>query len=369
MYQVKASESIDTGAGTLGTRLSFQCPGIISTKLAKNAPTPEMLDAYYTLMLILTGDLNFAIFGPFENKSDDDVGIITGWLNNGSTATQTRGIWGIGDGFIESCTFGALSFAQISLVEDYFRATLVDRNFQQFANVADFVVDLNVFPDWMGKLPPGPANTPDQIYLYGMRNQCIWTNDVIAPSTPLLTSVTSQYQRKTTPVNGFYAGVYKDWDPQFPWKSLVDGWDLIHLTTRNDVTTGGRLHYFYKIFTNVWSKIWTVAGVPVVPLDVPTFDDGGLVNFVNVLGNPMYTAKATIKFGLAKSDRVEIKVFDVSGRLIRTLASHQFTAGTHDVVWDGLDNGGRQVARGVYFTQVKFANQRFEEARKLIVLR
>jgi hypothetical protein len=369
MYQVKASESIDTGAGTLGTRLSFQCPGIISTKLAKNAPTPEMLDAYYTLMLILTGDLNFAIFGPFENKSDDDVGIITGWLNNGSTATQTRGIWGIGDGFIESCTFGALSFAQISLVEDYFRATLVDRNFQQFANVADFVVDLNVFPDWMGKLPPGPANTPDQIYLYGMRNQCIWTNDVIAPSTPLLTAVTSQYQRKTTPVNGFYAGVYKDWDPQFPWKSLVDGWDLIHLTTRNDVTTGGRLHYFYKIFTNVWSKIWTVAGVPVVPLDVPTFDDGGLVNFVNVLGNPMYTAKATIKFGLAKSYRVEIKVFDVSGRLIRTLASHQFTAGTHDVVWDGLDNGGRQVARGVYFTQVKFANQRFEEARKLIVLR
>jgi hypothetical protein len=362
---VKASESIDTGAGTLGSRLSFDCPGLINTTLAKNAPTPEMLDAYYTLMLILTGDLNSNIFGPFANKSDDDVGIITGWLNNGSTLAQNRGIWAIGDGFIESNTLNATELGQLSLAEDYFRATLVDRNFQQFANVSDFVVDLRVFPEWQGKDP----NTKEGHQIYGMRNQCVWTNDVIAPSTPLLTSVTSEYRRQTNPVSGFYAGVYKDWDPNFPWKSLVDAWDLIHLATQRDITTVGRSGYIYKVFTNVWSKIWTVTGTPVVPLDVPTFDDGNLVNFVNVLGNPMYSAKATMRFGLAKSDNVEIKVFDVSGRLIRTLANHQFAAGTHDVVWDGLDNGGHQVARGVYFTQVKFASQRFEDTRKLIVLR
>jgi hypothetical protein len=365
LYQVKASESIDSGVGGLGGRLAFQCAGLAGPKSARNAPTPEMLDAYYTLMLILTGDLNAFIFGPYENQVSDDVGIITGWLNNGSTTAQNRGIWAIGDGFIENCTLNATSAAVVSLAEDYFRATLIDRNFQQFANVADFVVDLRVFPEWQGK-DPNPAEGHQ---IYGMRNQCTWTNDVIAVSTPLLTSVTSEYRRQVNPVSGYNAGVFKDWDPNFPWKSVVDAWDLVHLATQRDITTVGRSGYMYKVFVNVWSKIWAVHGIPVVPLDVPTFEDGGLVNFVNVLGNPMYSARATIKFGLAKSDFVELKVFDVSGRLIRTLANHQFSPGTHDIVWDGLDNSGRQVARGVYFTQVKFRAQRFEEARKLIVLR
>ena len=113
----------------------------------------------------------------------------------------------------------------------------------------------------------------------------------------------------------------------------------------------GRSTYFYKVFTNVWAKIWTVAGTPIVPLDVQSFDDGSLVNFMNVAGNPMYAnAKAKIRFGSPKREKVQVVVYDVGGRLIRTLADHEFAPGTHEVVWDGLDNGGRKVARGVYFT-------------------
>jgi hypothetical protein len=361
MYQIKASESIDTGAGTLGSRLSYSGGDpLLANKRARNAPTPEMLDAYYTLMLILTGDLNSNIFGPFLNKTDNDVGIITGWLENGNSAVQDRGIWMIGDGAIEANTLNATELSQLSLALDYFRADLVDRNFQQFANVSDPVVDLRVFPEWQGK---------DVASIYGMRNVCTWTNDVLQPSTPLLTSVTSQYEKKGAPVNGYYAGVFKDWDPSFPWKSLVDGWDLIHLTSRNDINTVGRSTYFYKVFTNVWSKIWNVAGTPVVPLDVQSFDDGSLINFVNVMGNPMYaSAKAKIRFGLAKRDRASVYVYDVGGRLIRTLADREFAAGTHEVEWDGLDNGGRQVARGVYFTQIQFQKLGYKDAKKITVL-
>jgi hypothetical protein len=360
MYQVKASESIDTGSGTLGSRLSYAAGDpLLNAKRARNAPTPEMLDAYYTLMLILTGDLNSNIFGPFLNKTDDDTGIITGWLNNGSSSVQDRGIWGVGDGFIESCTFNATELSQLSLALDYFRADLVDRNFQQFANVSDATIDLRVFPEWQGK---------EVASLYGMRNVCTWTNDVLQPSTPLLTSVTAQYEKKGTPVNGYYSGVFKDWDPSFPWKSLVDGWDITHLTSRNDINTVGRSTYFYKVFTNVWAKIWTVAGTPIVPLDVQSFDDGSLVNFMNVAGNPMYAnAKAKIRFGSPKREKVSVVVYDVGGRVIRTLANHEFAPGTHEVVWDGLDNGGRKVARGVYFTQVKFATG-YKGESKLTVL-
>ena len=83
----------------------------------------------------------------------------------------------------------------------------------------------------------------------------------------------------------------------------------------------------------------------------------------------MVTGQATVDFGLAKADRVEVKVFDVSGRLVRTLADRQFAAGRHSLTWDGADSQGRQVARGVYFTQVKYVNSKFTDARKLTVLK
>jgi len=78
---------------------------------------------------------------------------------------------------------------------------------------------------------------------------------------------------------------------------------------------------------------------------------------------------AIVRFGLAKADRVEVKVYDVTGRLVRTLANRNFQAGPQSLVWDGSNDQGHVVSRGVYFTQVKYANSGFVDARKVTVLR
>ena len=140
-------------------------------------------------------------------------------------------------------------------------------------------------------------------------------------------------------------------------------------TNVNDANTLDRNGYFYKIFVNVWAKLCSVTGSTIVPLDVPNFEDGELVNFVNLRNNPLARGQATIHFGLTKADRVQVQVFDVSGRLVRTVADRQFAPGTHDLVWDGVDNAGRQVARGVYFTQVRYQLSKFIANRKLTVLK
>jgi len=67
-----------------------------------------------------------------------------------------------------------------------------------------------------------------------------------------------------------------------------------------------------------------------------------------------------------------VKIYDVSGRLVRVLADGQlFKAGKVDpaLTWDGLDGGGRAVGRGVYFANVRYQNSRFESSRKMIVLK
>jgi len=49
---------------------------------------------------------------------------------------------------------------------------------------------------------------------------------------------------------------------------------------------------------------------------------------------------------------VTMNVYNVSGRLVRTLKQDEYTdAGTHEVSWNGLDNVGRRVPSGVYFVK------------------
>ena len=63
-----------------------------------------------------------------------------------------------------------------------------------------------------------------------------------------------------------------------------------------------------------------------------------------------------------------IQIFDISGRLVRTLVDEHRTAGRHDVVWYGRNNSGAIVTTGVYFyrmTTPGFVSQ----TRKMLMLK
>jgi len=62
---------------------------------------------------------------------------------------------------------------------------------------------------------------------------------------------------------------------------------------------------------------------------------------------------ADLAFRLGVSERADLQVYDVTGRRVRTLASGRRPAGEHRVVWDGRNEGGRRVAAGVYFVQLR----------------
>lgn len=64
--------------------------------------------------------------------------------------------------------------------------------------------------------------------------------------------------------------------------------------------------------------------------------------------NPALAGGVTIPFTLTADGAARLAVYDVEGRLIRLLADRSFAAGRHVLAWDGLNAGGRAVARGVY---------------------
>jgi hypothetical protein len=59
-----------------------------------------------------------------------------------------------------------------------------------------------------------------------------------------------------------------------------------------------------------------------------------------------------ITFSLARAGHARLDVFDLQGRLVKTVADGDYPAGSQDLAWDGRDEGGRPVGSGVYFLRL-----------------
>jgi Peptidase family C25/FlgD Ig-like domain/Propeptide_C25 len=64
--------------------------------------------------------------------------------------------------------------------------------------------------------------------------------------------------------------------------------------------------------------------------------------------NP-FSAASRLSFALPVAGEASVKVYDLSGRLVKTLISGDISAGSHNVAWDGTDDLLRPVASGLYF--------------------
>lgn len=65
----------------------------------------------------------------------------------------------------------------------------------------------------------------------------------------------------------------------------------------------------------------------------------------------------------AGSQNVSLKIYDVSGRLVRTLVSGTQAPGPYPVVWDGRDDAGRGVGSGNYFARLNVGSAYREDSR------
>ena len=69
--------------------------------------------------------------------------------------------------------------------------------------------------------------------------------------------------------------------------------------------------------------------------------------------NP-FNPSTTIQYSVPKAGEVEARIFDIQGRLVRSLSKSHQQAGTHSFIWDSRSNSGNKVASGTYFCQVLF---------------
>jgi hypothetical protein len=70
--------------------------------------------------------------------------------------------------------------------------------------------------------------------------------------------------------------------------------------------------------------------------------------------NP-FNPSTSITYQLSAVSKITLKIYDILGREVKTLADEEETAGQHAVLWDGTDQHGRRVASGVYYYRLTSA--------------
>jgi hypothetical protein len=81
--------------------------------------------------------------------------------------------------------------------------------------------------------------------------------------------------------------------------------------------------------------------------------------------NP-FNPTTEISFALKEAGFVSLRVYSITGQLVKTITSGEFESGEHSVIWDGRNSEGRDVSSGIYFCVLSTDNGRASRSMTLL---
>jgi len=63
-------------------------------------------------------------------------------------------------------------------------------------------------------------------------------------------------------------------------------------------------------------------------------------------------SRAAMMYSIPRTSKVTLRVFDIQGRMVRTLVDQDAAAGTFRATWDGTTDAGTAAARGIFFARL-----------------
>ena len=95
-----------------------------------------------------------------------------------------------------------------------------------------------------------------------------------------------------------------------------------------------------------------------------------LINNNNSYSDCKLNKANTIDYNINTAGHVSLNVYDVMGRLVRTLVNEYKEAGNtngYSVTWDGLDNLGNRVSTGIYIYSLQ--SQGVNTSKKMLLMK
>ena len=162
---------------------------------------------------------------------------------------------------------------------------------------------------------------------------------------------------------GPYAALVTVDDTALANRTAVMPFDLVAVTGMADGPSKDRTVYSARAYLLNFLLYWLGAE------GVTPVDDVPGIGQISVTAHPNpFNPQTTIAFELPRAMEVSLDIFDLQGRLVRSLLqSSPHTPGRHDQVWDGRDAEGQATASGVYF--YKFTAGEQNRVGKLTLLK
>ena len=134
----------------------------------------------------------------------------------------------------------------------------------------------------------------------------------------------------------------------FTWEDIrrSKGWDI-----------------YAKVVSWDWDKVDEKEDENSLPQDFALFQ-----NYPNPFNS---TTAISYQLSAVRLHRTSLKIYNTLGQEVKTLVNEEQPAGNYQVLWDGRDSSGKQVASGVYFCRLEVTGGRFkvEKTRKMVILR
>ena len=157
-------------------------------------------------------------------------------------------------------------------------------------------------------------------------------------------------------------------------RGLAVGNNTVYLTaTRGD---DGIPYFAYDLaqgaggvwvgFTQPYPTYHSTGGAAWIPAASAVDEVPGAALRMSAWPNP-FNPRTSLRVEMPSAGALELIVYSAAGQRVATIFEGQATAGSHDFVWNGLDDAGREVSSGVY--QWSMIADGHSETLKLVLLR
>lgn len=109
---------------------------------------------------------------------------------------------------------------------------------------------------------------------------------------------------------------------------------------------------------------FTAYGAPNLATDVAPAR--AVTRLVGAVPNP-FNPSTRIRFEMGRPGLAELTIYDVRGRVLRTLATGLLAAGLHDRIWDGRAQDGTHLASGAYIVRLRAGD--FEASQRILLVK
>jgi hypothetical protein len=323
----------------------------------------------YTHCILNTGNVPYYLSVDYV-----DAALLKHWMGSQCASPEdprwrepAKFLWASGE---QICR--AFAFIDSQLLNNYLCATYTSANKSYSQKSGD-----NTYCLPMNGVAGGRLSCPEPELYYVRENACPGWYNVLGISTASGCSGLGEVEYNagfggTADVAAVTNVAY--FGDRLLYMTLIEGYDFCQV--RTDAALGplacGSDDFLTQWIGCVlsWANYPHYGDCPIgcyVGVEEPPAGTSPVTSLGKAFPNPV-NPEATIRYTVGKSGSVTLKVFDVAGRVVRTLVNAEQAARPepYDVVWDGRNDAGERATSGVYFYQLETRDYR--SAKKIVLV-